>query len=260
MEKTAIITGASSGIGYEIAKLFAADGISMLLVARSADKLQQLQTELQQKYPALKIHILSIDLSKANAAVELFNFAQTQGLQVEYLVNNAGFGAYGYFHETDWDTEAQMIALNITALTQLCKLFLPAMLYAGKGKILNVASTAAFVPGPLMAVYYATKAYVLSFSEALATELKGKNITVTALCPGPTETGFESTANLEESKLFRNQKVATAEEVAEYGYKAMMKGRTIAIEGLGNKFMTFSVRFSPRWLVRRMVKWMSEKA
>ena len=260
MKKTAIITGASGGIGYELAWLFAADGISMLLVARSTDKLSQLQAALTQKYPTIEIHILSVDLGKPNAAVEVFNFAQTQGLEINYLVNNAGFGAYGYFYETDWVTEAQMISLNITALTQLCKLFLPSMLYAGGGKILNVASTAAFVPGPLMAVYYATKAYVLSFSEALATELKNKNITVTALCPGPTETGFETTANLQQSKLFKGKKIPGANEVAKYGYKAMMKGDTVAVHGLGNKIMMFSLRFSPRWAVRNVVKWMSRKA
>ncbi|MGZ5283617.1 MAG: SDR family NAD(P)-dependent oxidoreductase, partial [Bacteroidia bacterium] len=214
----------------------------------------------QQQYPQIKIHILSIDLSEPDAAIGIYNFVKTQGIQINYLVNNAGFGLYGKFHETDWKTEAQMIQLNITALTQLTKLFLPDMIYAGKGRILNVASVAAFVPGPYMAVYYATKAYVLSFSEAIAAELKDTNITVTALCPGPTETGFEAAANLEESKLFRGKKLPNATEVAKYGYRAMQKGKTVAIHGWDNKLLMFSVRFAPRSLVRKAVKWMSEKA
>lgn len=260
MTETAIITGASGGIGYELAKLFAADGISLLLIARSAGKLQQLQHELQQKHPQIKIHVLSTDLSVPDAALDVYNFARTQGLKVSYLVNNAGFGLYGKFYETDWKTEAEMIQLNITTVAQLTKLFLPDMIYARKGKIMNVASVAAFVPGPFMSVYYATKAFVLSFSEAIAAELRDKNVTVTALCPGPTETGFESAANLEESKLFKGKKLPDAEEVARYGYKAMQQGKTVAVHGWDNKLLMFSVRFAPRVLVRQAVKWMSEKA
>ncbi len=260
MKNIALITGASSGIGYELAKLFGADGTDMLLVARSGDKLKKLQAELEQKHAGLKVYVLSADLSAPDAAVHIYNFTQTQGLQVSWLVNNAGFGLYGNFHETDWQAEGQMIQLNITALSQLTKLFLPGMLYAGKGRILNVASIAAFVPGPFMAVYYATKAYVLSFSEAIAEELKNKGITVTALCPGPTETGFEEAANLQESKLFRGKKLPSAAEVAKFGYKAMMKGETVAIHGWDNKLMMLGIRFSPRFMVRKIVRWMSEKA
>jgi short-subunit dehydrogenase len=160
------------------------------------------------------------------------------------LINNAGFGDFGMFLETDWNKEAQMIQLNITALTQLTKLYLKEMVKRGSGKIMNVASTAAFQSGPTMAVYYATKAYVLSFSEAIDNEVRDKGVTVTALCPGATESGFQAAAAMEESNLVKGRKLPTSKEVAEYGYESMMKGRTVAIDGFMKKIiLPFSILF-----------------
>lgn len=176
------------------------------------------------------------------------------------MINNAGFGDFGMFVETDWNKELQMINLNITTLTQFTKLYLQDMVKRGSGKIMNVASTAAFQSGPTMAVYYATKAYVLSFSEAVDNEVSDKGITVTTLCPGATESGFQAVAAMEESNLVKGKKLPTSKEVAEYGYKAMMKGKTVAIHGFMNWIMANSVRFTPRALVVKITRKIQDKA
>src|SRR6266446_5779728 len=227
MKETALITGASSGIGLELARLFARDGHDLVLVARGAAKLEQLAAELRGQHNVV-VRPLAKDLSQPAAPQEVVAELQAASVNVTVLVNNAGFGSYGFFHETDLANDLQMIQVNVTALTALTKLFLKDMTLARRGRILNVASTAAFQPGPLMAVYYATKAYVLSFSEGIANELKGSGVTVTCLCPGPTTTGFEERANLRQSRLFRGP-VLDAKTVALAGYRACMRGKTLVI-------------------------------
>jgi short-subunit dehydrogenase len=257
--KTALITGASSGIGLELATFFAKDKHNLVLVARSEGKLKELATELQQKY-GITVKVIAKDLSKTNAAQEVYDELKQQNIEIDFLVNNAGFGEFGFFHEIDWKKEEMMINLNITTLTHFTKLFVQDMVKRRYGKVMNVASTAAFQPGPLMAVYYATKSYVLSFSEAIANELQDKGVTITALCPGPTESGFQAAATLEESKLVKGKKMPTSLEVAEYGYKAMMNGDIVAIHGMMNWIMAQSIRFTPRKMATTIVRMMSEKA
>jgi uncharacterized protein len=256
--QTALITGASSGIGLELAKIFADNKINLVLVARSEGKLNELATELRGK--GIIVHVVAKDLGNYNTAKEIFDWCQQQGITVDYLVNNAGFGDFGFFYESDWSKQEQMINLNMTALTYLTRLFLPGMVQRAAGKILNVASTAAFQPGPTMSVYYATKAYVLHFSEAIANELEGKGVTVTALCPGATESGFQTAAAMEESKLVKGKKLPTSAEVAAYGYKAMIKGKKVAVHGFMNKLLVSSIRFTPRNLVLKIVRKMQDKA
>jgi short-subunit dehydrogenase len=258
MNKIALITGASSGIGMELAKEFAKDKIDLLLVARSEGKLKELATALQSKY-GIKVHTLSKDLSNYNTAKEIFDWCNQNNINIDYLVNNAGFGDFGMFAESNWEKQFQMINLNITTLTYLTRLFLPKMIERKFGKVMNVSSTAAFQPGPTMSVYYATKAYVLHFSEAIGNELSGSGVTVTALCPGATESGFQSAADMHESKLVKGKKLPTSEEVAKYGYKSMMQGKSVAIHGLINYLMANSVRFTPRSLVVKIARMIQDK-
>ena len=257
--KTALITGASSGIGYELAIIHASKGDNLVLVARNISKLNQLKTELEKQYK-VTVYVIETDLSATNASKELFDETQRKNIQIDYLVNNAGFGDFGMFYETDWNKEEQMINLNITCLTHLTKLYLQEMVKRKSGKIMNVASTAAFQSGPTMAVYYATKAYVLSFSEAIDNEVRDKGITVTALCPGATESGFQAAAAMEESALVKGKKLPTSKEVAEYGYKAMMSGKTVAIHGAMNYIMANAIRFLPRKLVVKITRQIQDKA
>ena len=246
MDKTALITGASSGIGKEFAYIFARENHSLILVARSGDKLLEIKNDLESKYPEIKVTTISKDLAEQNSAQELYSEVKKLGLKIDILVNNAGFGDYGKFLETDIEKEKQMIDLNIKSLTE--------MLSKKSGKVLNVASTAAFLPGPLMAVYFATKAYALSFSEAVAEELSETGVTVTALCPGPTESHFQKTSNMNQSKIVKNRKLPTAKEVAEYGYKSLIKEKVVAVHGFSNKVSVFLPRILPRFLVRKIVK------
>jgi short-subunit dehydrogenase len=258
MNKVALITGASNGIGLELAKLFAADKIDVLLVARSESKMQALAESLRAAH-GTKVWVLAIDLSEPASAKEVKAYCDQQQLQIEYLVNNAGFGDFGLFAECDWNKQLEMINLNITTLTWLTRLFLPAMIQRHSGRILNVASTAAFQPGPLMSVYFATKAFVLSFSEAISNELEGTGVTVTVLCPGATESGFQKAAALEESKMVKDRKLPGSAEVAAFGYDAMKKGKVVVIHGFMNALMATSIRFSPRPLVRKIVRRIQEK-
>lgn len=259
MNKTALITGASSGIGYEFSKIFAREHYNLVLAARNSKKLDELKEELEKKY-SIQCTVISVDLSVLAEAESMVKKIEASGISIDVLVNNAGFGDFGFFKDTNWNKELQMINLNITALTYLTKEFAKSMLARKNGKILNVASTAAFLPGPLMAVYYATKAYVLSLSEALSNELAGTGVSVTTLCPGPTASGFQAAADIEESKLVKGKKLPTSEEVAEYGYKAMNKGKRIAIHGWMNKIQVFAVRLAPRKMITATVRSMSEKA
>ncbi len=252
---TALITGASGGIGYEFAKLLAKDCGALVLVARDETKLHAVKKELEAFAP-VKALVLPRDLSLPNAAARLYEELEQAHITVDILINNAGFGSQGAFVDREWQSDSDMIAVNITALTQLTKLFAKGMVERKYGRILNVASTAAFLPGPFMAVYYATKAYVLSFSEALARELRGTGVTVTALCPGPTATGFASTAGAEHSRLFRYMKLATSADVARYGYEAMVKGKVVAVHGMRNKLMILSLKTAPRWLPPAIMRWL----
>jgi uncharacterized protein len=258
MKKIALITGASSGIGQELAYEFAKNGHDMVLIARSAEKLQQLAVDIQSKH-AVKTHVLAIDLSNPDAAKAVYDWCMAQNLAIDYLVNNAGFGDFGFFTASDWSKQRQMIDLNITTLTYLTHLFVPAMVARKYGRVMQVASTAAFQPGPTMSVYYATKAFVLHFSEAIGNELTGSGVTVTALCPGATESGFQTAASMEESRLVKGRKLPTSAEVARYGYRAMMKGKSVAIHGWMNYLMANSVRFTPRALVVKVARWIQDK-
>jgi len=240
---TVLITGASYGLGADFARLFAGSHHHLILVARSLDKLIQLKEELTRKY-LIDIDIISCDLSKHGAAFDLIEELKKYK-PVNVLVNNAGIGDYGFFQDLDPLKQQQMIDLNITNLTLLTRLLLPYMVQQHSGKILNVASTAAFQPGPLMAVYFASKAYVLSFSVALANELKGTGVSVTVLCPGATATQFKDNANLNDSKLFKRMKLANSRDVAALGIQAMNKRQVIVVDGLLNSFMAFIVRFLP---------------
>jgi uncharacterized protein len=254
---TILITGASGGIGYELAKLFARDHHNLVLVARSADKLAQIATELQAY--GVTVKTMTLDLATPLAPRFLFDRLQSENLAIDILINNAGFGAYGEFAQMPEEEILGQIHLNITALTELTRLFLPPMLQRRSGRIMNVASTAAFQPGPLMAVYYATKAYVLSFSEAIANELRGSGVTVTCFCPGATHTGFAKRAGTENSRLFKQVGAMSAEKVARDGYRALMEGRTLAISGAHNWLVAQSVRFAPRKMVTAVSRWVAEK-
>ncbi len=248
--KRAVVTGATTGIGYELARLLAADGHDLTIVARSTQALERVAGELAERH-GVAVSPISMDLSLPGAPSELF--ASLSGRPIEVLVNNAGFGTYGPFAEADLEATLGMIRLNVEALTHLTRLVLPGMIEEGRGRILNVASTAAFQAGPLMAVYYATKAYVLHFTEALAEELRDAQVTVTVLCPGPTSTAFQERADMEDSGLMRYLGVMDAETVAEAGYRGMRRGRRIVIPGLMNRLTPLSVRLAPRMLVTRLV-------
>jgi len=254
---TALITGASGGIGYELAKFFARDHFNLVLVARSRDKLTQVATELQAH--GVNVKTIPLDLSSPSAPKSLSDQLLGENITIEILINNAGFGAFGEFAHTPENEILSQIDLNIRALTELTRLFLPAMIARRNGKIMNVASVAGFQPGPLMAVYYATKAYVISFSEAIANELNGSGVTVTCFCPGATHTGFANRAGIEESRLFRFGAM-TAASVALDGYRALMRGRTLAISGAHNWLIAQSTRFAPRMMVTAVSRWVTEHA
>jgi uncharacterized protein len=256
---TALITGASNGIGLELAKIHASKGDNLVLVARNKEKMDILKTSLEKEFK-ISVYTIGKDLSASNAAQDVYNETTKNNIVVDYLINNAGFGDFGMFVETDWNKELQMINLNISTLTHFTKLYLQDMVKRGSGKIMNVASTAAFQPGPTMAVYYATKAYVLHFSEAVNNEVSKQGVTITALCPGATESGFQAAAAMEESNLVKGKKLPRSKEVALYGYKAMMKGKAVAVHGLINLLMATSVRFTPRALVVKITRAIQDKA
>jgi short-subunit dehydrogenase len=255
-QAVALVTGATAGIGYELARVFAEHGHPLILVGRNAERLERVAKELQSAYD-ISATVLSKDLARPEAPVEIFRDLQQTATAVGILVNNAGFGTYGPFAIADADSQLQMIQVNIAALTQLTRLFLPEMIERGFGKILNVASTAAFQPGPLMAVYYASKAYVLFFSEALANEVRQSGVTVSALCPGPTATEFQERAKMQKSRLVSGA-MMDARTVALAGYHGLMKNKPVIIPGVANRLLAFSTRLTPRkWvtgIVRRMME------
>jgi hypothetical protein len=251
MGKTALITGASGGIGYELARIHAEKGGNLVLVARSIDKLDELKKELEEKYGVV-VHTMKKDLSLHGSAYDVYNRVNDLNIEIDYLINNAGYGDYRLFAESDWPKQEKMINLNITTLTHLTRLFLPQMVARKSGRILNVASVASFVPGPTMSVYFATKAYVLSFSEALAEELRGTGITVTALCPGPTESNFHFVAR--DGRKGRDRNMPTAREVSEYGYRSMLRGKVVAVPGFLNAMVPVLLKFMPRWFIVRVIR------
>jgi len=255
--KTALITGASGGIGLELARLHAKKGGNLVIVARSLNKLQQLKEELESSY-SISVTVISEDLSDLNSPQRVFDETEKQGIQVDTLINNAGFGGHGLFHERNFQDEHRMMQVNMHALTQLTHLYLKGMVSRNAGQILNVSSTASFMPGPLQAVYYATKAYVTSFSQAIAEEVKDHNVTVTALCPGAVATGFVAAGNLEGVEIFKKAK--SAESVAKCGYEAMQKGELVAFNEGNLKFMlNWIVPLLPRKLVLKISRQAMEK-
>ncbi|MEM9731723.1 MAG: SDR family oxidoreductase, partial [Myxococcota bacterium] len=246
---------ASMGIGRSLAELFAADGHDLVLVARSEDKLQSLASELQSKH-GITAHVLPADLADPAAPERIFESLQSKGLELDYLVNNAGFGTTGPFTEASLESQINMLQVNVNALVALTHLALGKMVARRKGRVLNIASSAGFQAGPLMSVYYASKSFVILFSEGVAEEVRSAGVTVTAHCPGATATNFADTAGNAKSMLFKLG-AAPVDKVARHAYRAMMGGRVVAIEGLINKIGAFSNRFSPRAIVRKLTRWLN---
>ena len=247
-----VITGASGGFGKEFAKIFAAEGKNLLLIARNGEKLRELQKKLERRY-AVRVWVLTQDLSEENAAGKVKCFVEEQDLQVETLVNNAGFGDYGEFADAKLEKQIRMMHLNNRVLIELTHLFLRDIQKLNSGGILNVASVASFEAGPLMSVYYATKAFVLSFTESLAVELKDTKLHITALCPGPTNTGFKDAAKVPSGRFANSFSFTKPEAVAKCGYKGWKSGKVIVIPGVINKFSMLLVKFLPRALTRRIM-------
>jgi len=248
MNGTVLLTGASSGIGKSMAGILAKDGWDLIIVGRNRKALDALREDLSDT----KVTVIESDLSKDGAAEALFEETERQGLKVDFLINCAGFGDLGLFSDCDLDKQIDMIHVNDVSLTVLTRLYVTGMIERGSGRILNVASIASFQPGPLMSVYYASKAYVLSFSEALAVELKGTEVTVSALCPGPTDTAFIETAGAGGKNLFKKAACASADDVAAYGIKKALKGKVIILPG-SLKLLPFAERFFPRAFIRKVV-------
>lgn len=257
MKNVALITGASSGIGKEFARIHAGKGGDLVVVARRADKLEELKKELEEKFGVV-VHVIAKDLAQPEAAREVYEEVGKAGISVDYLINNAGFGGRGKFHERDWTRDLTMINLNVVALTALTRFFLDDMVKRNKGKILNISSTASLMPGPLQAVYFATKAFVTSFSNAINEELSDTNITVSALLPGATESEFAQTSGMDKTELFKD--VFSAREVAEDGYAGMMAGKLNILAGLSfsQKLMMNSIPFLPKRAAMKQVKKMQE--
>lgn len=254
----ALITGASSGIGRDIAELFARDSHDVILVARRREKLEEIADELRQKFQ-VQAHVFECDLSVPGAPGELVESIESAGLRVDFLVNNAGFGTLGKFWELDTQKELDQIQVNVSALVHLTSLLLPGMVQRDFGKVLNIASTAAFQAGPFMATYYATKAFVVSFSEALDHELDGTRVSVTAHCPGATATEFSSVSGNEEARLFKMQTPAKSENVALDAYQAMMEGKRVKIHGLKNAFGAVMAQIGPRKVATALAAKMNER-
>ncbi|AIF52952.1 SDR family oxidoreductase [Pelosinus sp. UFO1] len=257
-KKVALVTGASSGIGREFARIHAAKGGDLVIIARRKDKLNELKQELEKKHN-IKVKVIAKDLTLPKAPIEIYNEVKEAGIQVDYLINNAGFGGRGYFHERPMELDLQMIQVNIVTLTALTRLFLPDFVKRNSGKILNVSSTASLMAGPLQAVYYASKAYVTSFSNAIAQELHDTNITVTALLPGGTETEFAKTADLSNTPLFA--KTVSPYVVAREGYDAMLKGKLDVIAGVtaSQSVMLSMLSFIPKKVMLKQIYQMQQE-
>lgn len=249
--RTALVTGASRGIGHELARLFARDGYDLVLVARDCDSLERVAKKIRDEF-GVKTRVIVKDLSRAQAPQEIYDLLKKEGIAVDALVNNAGFGIYGHFAEVDAATELALMQVNMVSLTHLTRLFVKDMLAKGSGKILNVGSLGAFQAGPLKAVYYASKAYVLSFSESLANELRGTGVTVTVFCPGPTQTEFHERAGTPRLKILHSM-MMDARLAAKIGYDGMRKGKTTVVPGFRNKLIILVSRLLPKALMARIV-------
>lgn len=256
MNKTALITGASSGIGKSFAYVHAQKNGHLILIARRKEKLESLKAELENKFN-VNVLVITKDLAKPEAVYEIFETVQSNQLQVDYLINNAGFGGHGFFHERTMESDLAMIQVNVVALTSLTKLFLPGMIERNEGKILNVSSTASFLPGPLQAVYYATKAFVTSMGEAISEEIRDTNVTVTTLCPGAVQTEFAKRGNMEEIDFFQNAK--SPDSVAKFGYEAMLKGKGVVINEPKLRLMPKVLPLLPRKLLLKISRQIMEK-
>ena len=254
----ALVTGASSGIGLELARLCAKGGHDLVLTSRNEGKLQELAKYLGGMYRA-RVEVVPADLAVPTAPAAIMARIIQLGLGVDVLINNAGFGHWGLFGRADSQRVLDMLQVNVVALTHLTRLALPRMVTQHRGRILNVASTAAFAPGPLMAEYYATKAFVLSFSQAIGNELRGTGVTVTALCPGPTRTGFAAQAGLTGANAFALPNVMAVEPVAEAGYRGMMRGKSVVVPGGMNKLLVASRRVVPPWLTLAITRKFQER-
>lgn len=252
--QTALITGATSGIGLELAKQLGNNGYDLVIVAQDRQKLEATKRLLEST--GITVATITQDLAQENAAQYVCDQLAVKKIEIDVLVNNAGFGDFGPFDESDWKKINDMMHLNIITLTHLTRLLLPGMRTRRHGKILNVASTAAFRAGPLMSVYYASKAFVLSFSEGIGEELEGSGVTVTALCPGATASGFQKASQMEHSALVKGRTLASAKEVAAYGYRAMEQGKRVAIHGWSNKFLIFLTRLLPRRFSARVIRFL----
>ncbi len=257
MKTLALITGASSGIGKELARIHAERGGDLVLVARREDKLAELKAEIESEHKS-NVTTISKDLSKSGSAKELYDQVKSANLQVDYLINNAGFGLRGKFHELPLSRQQEMMHLNMVSLTELMYLFLPEMIERNSGKILNVSSTASFMPGPLQAVYFASKSYVQFLSNAIAEELHDSNVTVTNLMPGATDTEFAKTAGMEKTKLFKE--ASSPEIVAKAGYEGMLQGELDVVSGVTtrDKVTLSLVPFLPKRLLLKQVRQVQE--
>jgi uncharacterized protein len=256
-KETVLITGASAGIGLELALRFAREGHRLILVSRLRERLAKVAARIKEAYGTDPL-ILPKDLSQPGSAKQLFLELQSHGIDVDILVNNAGVGMYGFFKDADAKLLSEMMQLNMISLAELTRLFLAPMLEKGRGRILNVASTAAFQPGPLMAVYYATKAFVLSLSEALANELKGTGVSVSVLCPGPTESEFQQVSGMQGVRFFKLSMMKAA-PVADAGYRGLMAGKTVILPGLTNKITPLGARLFPRNFLTSLVRFVQDK-
>lgn len=255
MKQIALITGASSGIGKELAIQFAKKGIDLVLVARSEQKMIELAEGIKTLYK-VKVDLLIKNLTIPEASKEVYDWCMENKLMPDYLINNAGFGHLQAFHESTWERQSGMIQLNVYALVYLTHLFLPAMLARKSGRILNVASTAAFQPGPFFTVYFASKSFVLNFSQGLSAELQGTGLSVTTLCPGPTQSEFAAVSNADKTNLFKNRSIPTSEDVAVYAIHSMLKGKRLAIHGWLNRLTVGVIRFTPRQLVLLVARYL----
>jgi short-subunit dehydrogenase len=251
MDKTVLITGASSGIGLAFAKLFAQKGYDLVLISQNIKKLDKVKSDILKENHNIRITVIPKDLSQPSSAEEIYHIIKDNSIKIDVLVNNAGVQIYGCFHDIEMEKTEQLMYLNMNTLVKMTRLFITDMINNGEGKILNVGSTGSFQPCPLNAVYCASKAFVLHFSEGIAEELKGTGITVTTLCPGATDTNFSTRGNMIGTKMFKG-KLLGPNKVAQIGYKALFKGRRIAITGLSNKLTAFSVKFTPRFLVTKI--------
>ena len=251
-EGTALVTGASEGIGYELTRLFAENGYDVVMVARSKDRMKEIADEVENEF-GISAQVIKKDLSVPGSSEEVYE----KSPEIDVLVNNAGIGTCGFFHENDTEREVDTVRLNVETPTHLTRVFLEDMVERDEGRILNVSSMAAFQPGPTMAVYYATKAYLLSFSEALSNELKSTGVSVTALCPGPTETAFIQKAGEENSRINEGDKMSQR-TVAEAGYNGLMKGKNVVVPGFKNRMLVRLTKIAPKSLVIRVVRYLQE--